>query len=51
MADSKTPKRCAHEPCTCVCADGKKYCSAHCEDAKKVTSLNCHCPHAECTAH
>jgi hypothetical protein len=42
------PKKCAHDVCTCVCTDGKKYCSSHCEDSKKVTSMKCHCPHEEC---
>ena len=42
------PKKCAHEGCTCVCTDGKKYCSSYCEDSRKVTALKCHCPHEEC---
>ena len=46
-----TPRKCSNERCTCVCADGKKFCSASCEDSRKVTSLNCHCPHTECTNH
>lgn len=46
-----TPRPCANTPCTCVCADGKKYCSASCEDSRKVTSLSCHCPHTECKGH
>jgi hypothetical protein len=41
-------KKCAHEACTCICTDGKKYCSTHCEDSRKVTSLTCHCPHQDC---
>ncbi len=46
-----TPRKCANEPCSCVCNDGKKFCSTSCEDARKVTSLRCHCPHTECDAH
>lgn len=42
------PKKCAHKTCTCVCSDGKKFCSGYCEDAKDVTSLMCHCPHPGC---
>ena len=42
------PKKCANSACTCVCMDGKKFCSAYCEDARKVTALTCHCPHPEC---
>jgi hypothetical protein len=45
------PKKCAHTNCTCVCTDGKKYCSAHCEDSAHSMSLACHCPHTECTGH
>lgn len=45
---STEPKKCGNMACTCVCSNGKKYCSAHCEDARKVTSLTCHCPHDEC---
>jgi hypothetical protein len=45
MAESK---KCAHENCTCICTDGKKYCSQFCEDAKGTQTLSCDCPHAEC---
>ncbi len=48
---AKTPTKCANAPCTCVCMDGKKFCSASCEDSRKVTSLSCHCPHDECKGH
>ncbi len=42
------PRKCGNPACTCVCADGHKYCSASCEDSRKVTALTCHCPHTEC---
>jgi hypothetical protein len=41
-------EKCAHEACTCVCTDGKKYCSTHREDSREVTSLTYHCPHQDC---
>lgn len=40
--------KCAHPPCNCVPADGKKYCSEPCADAKGVTELTCQCQHAAC---
>lgn len=41
-------KKCAHEACTCIPPDGKKFCSQVCEDSKKVTHLTCQCGHAGC---
>jgi hypothetical protein len=40
--------KCHHPNCTCVCSDGKKYCSQVCEDAKNTQTLACDCPHASC---
>jgi hypothetical protein len=47
------PKKCAHEGCTCVCTDGKKYCSSSCEQQTKAhtISLGCDCPHPGCKGH
>jgi hypothetical protein len=45
------PKKCAHANCTCVCSDGKKYCSQLCEDAAKTMTLSCDCPHPGCGGH
>jgi hypothetical protein len=44
-------KKCAHTVCTCVCTDGKKYCSQSCQDSAGKTTLACHCPHENCTGH
>lgn len=44
-----TPKKCAHEACSCIAADGKKYCSETCEAAKDVTELACQCNHPGCS--
>ncbi len=44
-------KKCAHETCNCMVADGKKYCSTICEDSKGVTTLKCDCPHTGCSGH
>jgi hypothetical protein len=41
-------KKCAHEFCTCVCTDGKKYCSQICEDSVGVQALKCDCKHPTC---
>jgi hypothetical protein len=43
------PKKCAHSICSCVCSDGKKYCSQMCEDSKGMTTLKCDCKHPGCT--
>lgn len=48
MADTK---KCAHTGCSCMAAEGSKYCSTVCEDAKDVTTMGCDCPHAGCTGH
>ena len=42
-------KKCAHVVCSCVCTDGKKFCSQVCEDSKGVTELSCDCQHPACT--
>jgi hypothetical protein len=44
------PKKCAHEGCTCLVADGAKYCSQICEDSVGVTQLQCDCKHPGCGA-
>ena len=44
-------KKCAHTVCSCVCTDGKKYCSQSCEDSAGKITLACHCPHDSCTGH
>jgi hypothetical protein len=48
MADAK---KCAHPNCSCLCNDGKKYCSQVCEDAAKTQTLGCDCPHDGCSGH
>jgi hypothetical protein len=42
------PTKCAHENCTCVCSDGKKFCSEICEDSAGTQTLSCDCPHTGC---
>jgi hypothetical protein len=44
-------KKCAMDGCTCVPAEGKKFCSTYCENAKGVTTLKCECPHPGCAGH
>jgi hypothetical protein len=44
-------KKCAHVSCSCICSDGKKFCSQLCEDSKGVTDLKCDCKHPGCEAH
>ncbi len=46
MADEK--KKCAHEGCSCLAAEGSKYCSLFCEDAKGMTTIKCDCGHVGC---
>ena len=46
MADER--KKCAHGSCTCMAAQGSKYCSTLCEDATGVTTLQCDCGHQGC---
>ena len=41
-------KKCAHELCTCMVADGQKYCSTMCEDSAGTTTLACECKHPGC---
>ena len=48
MADEK--KKCAHESCKCMAAEGSKYCSSVCEDSVGFTTLKCDCGHAGCEA-
>ena len=45
-----SPKKCAHPACSCLAADGKKYCSETCESSKDITELTCQCRHAGCQA-
>jgi hypothetical protein len=42
------PKKCAHEACSCIAPEGKKFCSEVCESAKDVIELACQCDHAAC---
>jgi len=44
------PKKCAHVGCSCIVADGSKYCSQICEDSVGVTQLQCDCKHPGCSA-
>jgi len=41
-------KKCANERCSCMAAEGSKYCSTYCEDTKNVTALSCDCKHLAC---
>lgn len=41
-------KKCAHEGCSCIAAEGSKYCSTYCADSVGKTTLGCDCPHAGC---
>ena len=41
-------KKCAHEGCSCMVAEGEKYCSTYCEDTKDVVALSCDCKHIGC---
>jgi hypothetical protein len=47
MADDET-KKCAHELCSCVAAEGSKYCSLSCEESKDTTEIACECGHPGC---
>ena len=47
MADKK---KCAHQGCTCMAAEGSNYCSTVCEDSKSMTTLKCDCGHPACEA-
>ena len=40
--------KCAHKMCSCMAAEGSKYCSPQCEDAKDLTTLACECGHPHC---
>jgi hypothetical protein len=42
-------KKCAHEGCSCMAAEGSKYCSEYCQDSKGFTTLSCDCKHPGCT--
>ena len=42
-------KKCSHAPCSCIPADGKKYCSQTCEDSAGITALGCDCGHPGCS--
>ncbi len=42
------PRKCANPPCSCIPANGEKYCSAHCEGASERIEMVCHCGHADC---
>lgn len=48
MSDAK---KCSHSTCTCLCTDGKKYCSQVCEDAAGTQTLACDCGHPSCGGH
>jgi hypothetical protein len=42
-------KKCGHAACSCLVAEGAKYCSQMCEDSKSLTELKCDCKHAGCS--
>lgn len=44
------PRKCANEACTCVNADGSKFCSRHCEGMAGKTELVCQCNCPGCGA-
>jgi hypothetical protein len=41
-------KKCAHPACSCIPANGQKYCSEQCADVKKMTEITCQCDHPSC---
>jgi hypothetical protein len=41
-------KKCKHVPCSCMIADGEKYCSAVCEAAGETVDITCECGHPQC---
>jgi hypothetical protein len=43
------PKKCAHESCSCIVPDDKKFCSQNCEDNVGVTTISCDCKHPGCS--
>ena len=46
MADER--KKCKHEGCSCMAAEGQDYCSPSCHDARDVTDIMCNCGHPDC---
>ena len=50
MADERNQEKCAHPTCSCLVAEGAKYCSEYCENAEKagVIEIGCSCEHAAC---
>ncbi len=50
MSDHKEAKKCAHESCNCMAAEGSKYCGNYCEDSKGFTTLSCKCGHEACAS-
>jgi hypothetical protein len=42
------PKKCENAACSCIPADGSKYCSAHCEGLANKTEVVCTCGHSGC---
>ena len=45
---AKTPKKCANEACSCISADGSKFCCRHCEGMSGKIELVCGCGHDDC---
>jgi hypothetical protein len=45
MSDAK---KCANPACSCIPADGQKFCSAHCESIKGSVEAICDCGHPAC---
>jgi hypothetical protein len=45
MSDAK---KCANPACSCIPADGQKFCSAHCEGLKGSVEAICECGHPAC---
>ncbi len=41
-------KKCAHPACTCMAAEGSRYCSEVCSDEKNMVELACQCHHPGC---
>jgi metallothionein len=46
--DVMSEKKCANPACSCIPADGQKFCSAHCESLKGSVEAICDCGHPGC---
>ena len=48
--DSQEQRKCAHEPCNCVVAQGQKFCGDFCKDAgSEEVEIACDCGHPPCS--